>query len=104
MIPASNQKLLTTGAALHVLGPSFSFQTKLLQDGKNLIVVGDGDPTIGDTEFDGNIDWTRESSMLDAELRPWVAAIKQSGFNSIQFSLEFSNDNTNLLDIILVSK
>ena len=33
MIPASNQKLLTTGAALHVLGPTFEFETKLVKDG-----------------------------------------------------------------------
>jgi len=83
MIPASNQKLLTTGAALHVLGPSFSFQTKLLQDGKNLIVVGDGDPTLGDTELGGITDWSNEQSMLDAELKPWINAVKNAGIRSV---------------------
>ena len=48
MIPASNMKLLTSGAALHVLGPDFEFATRLLRDGDRLIVVGDGDPGFGD--------------------------------------------------------
>ncbi len=48
MIPASNMKLLTTGAALHVLGPQFEFRTRLLVDGDRLVVVGDVDPGFGD--------------------------------------------------------
>ncbi len=50
-IPASNMKLLTTGTALHVLGPSFSFQTRLINDKNRLVVVGDGDPAFGDPEL-----------------------------------------------------
>ncbi|MEM7228524.1 MAG: D-alanyl-D-alanine carboxypeptidase/D-alanyl-D-alanine-endopeptidase [Planctomycetota bacterium] len=50
-IPASNMKLLTTGAALHVLGPNFMFQTRLIRDGDRLVVVGDGDPAFGDPEL-----------------------------------------------------
>src|SRR5262245_52282315 len=48
MIPASNMKLLTSGAALHVLGPHFHFRTRFLRDGDRLWVVGDGDPAFGD--------------------------------------------------------
>ncbi|HRP61858.1 MAG TPA: D-alanyl-D-alanine carboxypeptidase, partial [Phycisphaerales bacterium] len=48
MIPASNMKLLTTGAAMHVLGADFHFTTRLLRDGDRLIVIGDGDPAFGD--------------------------------------------------------
>ena len=51
MIPASNLKLFTTGAALHVLGPRFEFKTQLLLDGDKLIVVGDGDPGFGDPQL-----------------------------------------------------
>ena len=43
MIPASNMKLLTTGAALHTLGEGFRFQTQLVLEGERLIVVGDGE-------------------------------------------------------------
>ncbi len=51
MIPASNMKLLTTGAALHVLGSEFTFRTRMLLDGSQLTIVGDGDPAFGDPEL-----------------------------------------------------
>ena len=53
MVPASNMKVLTTGAALHVLGADWSFRTRLLRDGDRLTVVGDGDPSLGDPALDG---------------------------------------------------
>lgn len=49
-IPASNQKVLTTGAALWVLKPGFEFQTQLRLDGDKLVIVGSGDPAFGDPE------------------------------------------------------
>jgi serine-type D-Ala-D-Ala carboxypeptidase/endopeptidase (penicillin-binding protein 4) len=52
MIPASNMKLLTSGAALFVLGNDFTFRTELIIDHSStpptLIVKGDGDPALGD--------------------------------------------------------
>lgn len=84
MIPASNQKLLTTGAALHVLGSDFEFQTHLVQNGDNVILHGDGDPTIGDAELLGLTDWKNENQFLDAELTPWVDAVKSSGVQEIE--------------------
>lgn len=55
LVPASNMKLITTGAALHMLGPSHTFETSLAYDGNieggtlrgNLHIVGGGDPTLG---------------------------------------------------------
>ena len=44
--PASNNKLLTTSAALDLLGPEFRFETRALQHGDALHVVGEGDPTL----------------------------------------------------------
>lgn len=46
--PASNQKLLTTAAALDLLGPEFRFETRALRSGDALYVIGEGDPTIDD--------------------------------------------------------
>lgn len=48
LIPASNMKLLTTGAALSVLGPDFVFRTELIQAGSTVVLVGSGDPSLGD--------------------------------------------------------
>jgi D-alanyl-D-alanine carboxypeptidase/D-alanyl-D-alanine-endopeptidase (penicillin-binding protein 4) len=47
-IPASNLKLLTSGAAFMVLGKDFEFQTKVIADGDRLIVVGAGDPAFAE--------------------------------------------------------
>ena len=57
MIPASNMKLVTTAAALDVLGEDFTFSTRLSLLGVNeapagdglpaLVVTGDGDPAFG---------------------------------------------------------
>lgn len=49
-IPASNMKLLTTGAALSVLGPDFVFRTEIFVDGTRVIVRGSGDPALADPE------------------------------------------------------
>jgi D-alanyl-D-alanine carboxypeptidase/D-alanyl-D-alanine-endopeptidase (penicillin-binding protein 4) len=59
MVPASNQKLLTTAAALHLLGPDFRYDTFVLSSGAlsgavlqgDLVLYGTGDPTLSDRFF-----------------------------------------------------
>lgn len=48
LIPASNMKLLTTGAALRVMGPDYVFETRIGWAGDRIVVIGDGDPGLGD--------------------------------------------------------
>ena len=56
LTPASNLKLLTTAAALQILGPEYRFRTYLLTDGTvaggvvhgDLVLYGTGDPGISD--------------------------------------------------------
>jgi D-alanyl-D-alanine carboxypeptidase/D-alanyl-D-alanine-endopeptidase (penicillin-binding protein 4) len=56
LAPASNLKLLTTAAALQILGPEHRFRTYLLTDGEvvdgvlhgDLVLYGTGDPGISD--------------------------------------------------------
>lgn len=55
LAPASNQKLFTSAAALHLLGPDYRFPTYLLANGPiengvlrgDLRVYGTGDPSVG---------------------------------------------------------
>jgi D-alanyl-D-alanine carboxypeptidase/D-alanyl-D-alanine-endopeptidase (penicillin-binding protein 4) len=46
LIPASNQKLLTSAAALDLLGPEYGFHTEVLLVGQELYIVGHGDPIL----------------------------------------------------------
>ncbi|HBX66460.1 MAG TPA: D-alanyl-D-alanine carboxypeptidase/D-alanyl-D-alanine-endopeptidase, partial [Balneolaceae bacterium] len=54
IIPASNQKLLTTAAILDHFGSDYQFETNIYGDGElerdiwkgNLIIKGSGDPSI----------------------------------------------------------
>jgi D-alanyl-D-alanine carboxypeptidase/D-alanyl-D-alanine-endopeptidase (penicillin-binding protein 4) len=60
VIPASNQKLLTAAAALHVLGPDYRYITEVRADGVSggvvagdLYLVGAGDPLLRTPDWDG---------------------------------------------------
>jgi len=71
MVPASNQKLLTSAAALAKLGTDFKFTTTVYLAGKDLLVVGDGDPTLGDPVLAQEANRT-----IYGDLDAWSAAVK----------------------------
>ena len=52
LVPASNMKIITTAAALKFLGPDYEYKTKVGLCGKTLVVVGNGDPLLGDKATD----------------------------------------------------
>jgi len=63
LTPASTQKLLTTAAALEILGANFQFQTEVIITGRidkngilmgNLIIKGNGDPSLASKYFPKN--------------------------------------------------
>jgi serine-type D-Ala-D-Ala carboxypeptidase/endopeptidase (penicillin-binding protein 4) len=79
MIPASNQKLLTSGAALMVLGPDFVFETVLSDAGNRLVLRGSGDPALGDPVL------LREMGDIGIEdlLTQMVEAVKRRGIEQV---------------------
>jgi len=52
LIPASNMKLITTAAALEYLGADFEYTTRVGLCDNTLVVIGSGDPLLGDKEMD----------------------------------------------------
>ncbi|NNM26312.1 MAG: D-alanyl-D-alanine carboxypeptidase/D-alanyl-D-alanine-endopeptidase [Phycisphaerales bacterium] len=88
MIPASNLKLFTSGAALHTLGPEFRFQTTLRRDGDRLIVVGSGDPGFGDPALLAMMRVTNAAGDtlpldVDSFLELWVGAVVDAGMRNV---------------------
>lgn len=81
---ASTLKTITSATALHVLGPDFRYETKLVYTGTltkegvltgDLIILGSGDPSLGS--------WRFEQTRTGTILSNWVAAIKQAGIKQI---------------------
>lgn len=83
--PASTLKLVTTAAALEVLGENFTFETYLEHDGVlsdgilkgNLYIRGSGDPSLGSPRFK---DRTDSATVFNN----WLLAIRNAGIRAIQ--------------------
>ncbi|MBN1807363.1 MAG: D-alanyl-D-alanine carboxypeptidase/D-alanyl-D-alanine-endopeptidase [Sedimentisphaerales bacterium] len=56
MIPASNMKIITSAAALKYLGPNYQYTTRIGLCGDTLVVIGSGDPLLGDEKTDTKYD------------------------------------------------
>ena len=90
-MPASNQKILTSAAALHVLGPEFRYTTRLWRRGEiegpvlrgDLIVKGNGDPTFYDRFHDDP----------RAPFRAWAQRLLELGIRRIDGNI-IGDDNS----------
>jgi D-alanyl-D-alanine carboxypeptidase/D-alanyl-D-alanine-endopeptidase (penicillin-binding protein 4) len=78
MMPASNEKLVIMAAAVDQLGKDYQFKTVLAIRGKDLLVIGGGDPTIGDEKLA-----KAEGKPITAELRAWAEKLKAAGVKQI---------------------
>ena len=52
MIPASNAKIVASAAAIKYLGPGYKFTTTVGMLGNTLVIIGAGDPLLGDADTD----------------------------------------------------
>ncbi len=89
LAPASNLKLITSVAALDILGEDHKFVTRIYSEGKidsygnldgNIYIVGGGDPTLG-------YDRVEDSSKLNDLMSSWIEEIKSLGISSISGSI-----------------
>jgi D-alanyl-D-alanine carboxypeptidase/D-alanyl-D-alanine-endopeptidase (penicillin-binding protein 4) len=85
LTPASTLKLVTTAAALELLGPNYRFQTRLYAEktpdtngrlAGSLYVRGGGDATLGSSRVTG-------AETSTAVLNKWVNALKKEGIRYI---------------------
>ncbi|MCD6067509.1 MAG: dacB [Bacteroidetes bacterium] len=85
MTPASTLKIITTSAALGMLGAGYRYETKLMVDGVydsitgmltgNLVIKGSGDPTLNSEYF--------KKSDGGELVEEWAYALKQKGLKRI---------------------
>ncbi len=73
-IPASNLKLLTAAVTLDTYGPEAKFTTTLAVAGDDLVVIGTGDPGLGDPTLAAKNNRTAMSVLDD-----WATALRHAG-------------------------
>lgn len=78
LIPASNMKLVATAAALVQLGADWRFRTLVGLLGKDLVVVGGGDPNLSGRFYNGD---------TVAPFRTWAAVLRERGLVRIDGDL-----------------
>jgi D-alanyl-D-alanine carboxypeptidase/D-alanyl-D-alanine-endopeptidase (penicillin-binding protein 4) len=84
LIPASTLKIVSTSAAINLLGIDFRYETKLLYTGEfnkktgvlngDLIIMGSGDPTLGSENF------YKDEKITDK----WAIVLKDKGLKEIK--------------------
>lgn len=79
LAPASNLKILTTGAAALVLGKDWQFTTEIYVQGDRVIIVGSGDPALGDPEL-----LKEQGLSADAFLQRLVEPLAAAGVTGIR--------------------
>jgi serine-type D-Ala-D-Ala carboxypeptidase/endopeptidase (penicillin-binding protein 4) len=85
LIPASVMKLITSAAALEILGPDYTFKTTVGYSGSinkrsgkltgNIVIRGGGDPALGSKYFSGH---------YQDFLSSWITEIKKLGINKVE--------------------
>jgi D-alanyl-D-alanine carboxypeptidase/D-alanyl-D-alanine-endopeptidase (penicillin-binding protein 4) len=75
--PASTTKLLTTAAALSVLGPDTRFRTVVRQDGDRVVLVGGGDPFLASSRAAAKGLYPVRATLDDLAARTAAALAKQ---------------------------
>ncbi len=84
--PASNQKVLTSAAAIAMLPPDFKYRTYLGLLGRDLVIIGAGDPSIGDPKLTKA---AREPAI--AVFERWADRMKAEGIQSVAGDLLFDD-------------
>lgn len=86
VVPASTMKVVTTAAALYLLGPETRFETYLEYDGTidesgvlhgNLYIRGGGDPCLGSDRTTDSLPW-------ESQVEAWAGAIASLGIKKIE--------------------
>lgn len=78
LMPASNMKLVTTAAALKYFGADFEYRTRVGLSDNTLVVIGNGDPILGDADTDAK--YGRQSGWIFEKI---VQALREQSVTEI---------------------
>ncbi len=78
LMPASNMKIVTTAAALKYLGADFVYRTRVGWQNGALVVIGSGDPLLGDKSTDDR--YGRQSGWVFEKI---VQALREQGITEV---------------------
>lgn len=98
LLPASSLKLLTTAAAMDVLGPQYRFSTQVLSNGKlknghldrNLYLRGTGDPSIHAADYHK---LAADLAALGIKRISGDLVIDDTAFDTIRLGVDWANDD-----------
>jgi D-alanyl-D-alanine carboxypeptidase/D-alanyl-D-alanine-endopeptidase (penicillin-binding protein 4) len=79
LVPASNMKIITSAAALKLLGADYEYKTKVGFCDDTLVVIGSGDPLLGDMDIDAK--YNRKDGWIFEDI---IASLKQKGVKTIK--------------------
>ena len=84
--PASNMKLVTSAAAVDLLGLGFAYRTVLARRGDDLLIVGSGDPATGDPRLAKG-----RGEPITAMFHRWADALRAAGITEVGGRLLFDD-------------
>ena len=84
LVPASNMKLISTGAAMHKFGPDYRYETSISHDGEivdgvlkgNVYIIGGADPTLGSIDS--------IATPVEQTFAQWTALLKEADISHIE--------------------
>lgn len=78
LMPASNMKLMVISAAIDQLGRDYEFVTSLSIRGRDLVVIGSGDPSFGDDKLSAE-----KGVAVTSVFHDWAAKLKAAGVKQV---------------------
>lgn len=87
MIPASNRKLFAAAMIAACLGPDAQLYTSVFRDGDDLVLRGDGDPSLGSWRYERDGDFDRLAQTVRAQgiTRVRDVIVDVSAFDRVTF-------------------
>ena len=78
LIPASNMKLVVTAAAVDRWGADYEFVTHLARKGRDLVLIGSGDPGFADPAL--QVKYNQDPTTI---FREWAQKVRQAGIKEV---------------------